>query len=55
MQSHSLKGQKVTPNRVLFLEFYNSEEQGPHAAQGTVLKQAVETVDHSAELEQQPA
>jgi hypothetical protein len=55
MKSHSLQGQKVTPQLVLFLEFYNSEEQGPHAAQGTVLKQAVEKVNHRAELEQQPA
>jgi hypothetical protein len=55
MKSHCLKCQKGARHLLLFLEFYDLEEEGPHAAQGTVLKQAVEKVNHSAELEQQPA
>jgi hypothetical protein len=42
MKSHCLKCQKGARYLLLFLEFYDLEEEGPHAAQGTVLKQAVE-------------
>lgn len=52
MQSHCLKCQKATLHPLLCLEFYNLEEQGPHLAQGIVLKQAAEDVNHRAELVQ---
>jgi hypothetical protein len=37
---------------VSLLELYDLDEEGPHAAQETVLKQTIEQVHHCAEMVQ---